>query len=88
MDARQAREIGEALAFLIGDRRDTPLQCGWPDCRSEDLWENPINRHLCCNRCGRETSMFIAHEQREQRAREKVMSGVGGPLVQVYGKKR
>ena len=85
MDRRQQREWAQALAFLSGDRRDWPLRCGW--CGSSDLIDSQVRQALVCQDCHHETSMRVAHELREERARAEVMSGVGGPLVGAMEKK-
>ncbi len=74
--------MGEALAYLMGDRRDFPPQCGW--CESTNLWPNHARQCFHCEDCHKDTTFFVAHIQREERARKHVMSGVGGPLVEAY----
>lgn len=82
-DARQARELGEALEFLAyGSLRDEPWLCGW--CKSERVERDYRRDELVCLDCDRMTSMRVAAELREQRVRQRIDSGVGGPLVKAY----
>lgn len=81
MEPRQARELGEALAFLGGDFRDEPLRCGWCDSTATHAIHDPSRDAMFCTDCRRETSMQVAAEMRRHRMRARVAGGVGGPLL-------
>lgn len=80
MTTRQAQELGDAMAFLAGERG--PLRCGW--CDSEDVTLSQISEHLDCWRCHRQTSRQIAYELRESRERARIERTVGGPIVEHF----
>lgn len=84
MDRRQLRELGQTFAYVMGDLRDWPVRCCWPDCYSENVHMDHAHYWLRCYDCHRLTSPHIAREDRERRARSAIESGVGGPALQCY----
>lgn len=66
--------LGKALAFLRGDLRDWPAQCGW--CGSEDIQREPPRDHLRCAACGKLTTREVAEDARYERARREVGAAV------------
>jgi hypothetical protein len=85
VDPRHAREIGEALAFAMGDHRDEPLRCGFRDCESTEVERDLIEDAYRCRECARYTSAHVAATMRHERLRKRIEGGVGGPLLRLLG---
>ncbi len=85
-DARQTRELTEALAFLMGDMSAWPIRCG--RCESENVEPWPVRDTYVCLDCKCETTRHVAFEDQVARAKAHLRQGVGGPLVDAFARDR
>jgi hypothetical protein len=86
VDPRQVRELADTAAFLVGDERDEPLLCGW--CESDRLTLDHQHDVYRCGACGKQTTGQVAAYQRHERLVARVRRGIGGPLVDYFGREQ